>query len=101
MSISERVTQYVGDKRWEWRFHSTNSHNRVLGKGVWQKIVSKALADQEVRVKFIKLHDHRASMTSDDEWYRYVGGIAHDCPQLPKEARLLWVIDELYRRVPQ
>jgi len=98
VSVSERVTQYVGDKRFEWRYHSTNSHNRVLGKGVWQKIMSKALTDPEVRFKFCKLQEHHMSMETDDEWFRYVGGIAHDCPQIPREARLLWVIDELYRR---
>lgn len=99
MSISERVTQYIGDKRWEWRFHSTNSHNKVLGKGVWDKIMARVgQFDPDICPKFPRINDHRMSMETDDEWYRYVGGIAHDCPQLPKEARLLWVIDELYRR---
>lgn len=94
------IAGYLQDKRYEWRFHSTNSHNKVLGKGVWNKIVDQAQTDEEVRSKLGRLHDHRMSMETDDEWYRYVGGVAHDCPQLPKGARLLWVIDELYRRAP-
>ncbi len=98
MSISE----YISDKRAEWRFHSSISHNKVLGKGVWDKIMAKAgLFDPEVRHKIIRIRDHQMSMETDEEWFRYVGSIARTCPSMPKEQRLPWVIDELYRRAPQ
>lgn len=95
------LSGYIHDKQVEWRFHSTNSHNKVLGEGVWKKIMDRAgLFGPDVRGKISCIRDHQMSMETDVEWFRYVGSVARECPKMPREHRLLWVVDELYRRVP-
>lgn len=96
------VSEYINDKRLEWRFHSTLSHNRVLGKGVWQKLQRTAQEDESTyghRMSCIR--DLQMSMETEEEWQRYVGEVARNCPPMPRSERLIWVLDELYRRSPK
>lgn len=95
------VSEYLQDKRAEWNFHSTASHNKYLGEGVWKKVMDRiGLFEPEVRGKISRIRDHQMSMETDGEWFRYVGSVARNCPKLPREHRILWLIDELYRRSP-
>lgn len=95
------VTEYIKGKQTEWRFHSNASHNKVLGKALWKKIMDHVgLFEPACRQKLILIRVHQLSMETDEAWFLYVGAVARECPPMVKEQRLPWLIDELHRRVP-
>ena len=97
MSILDKLA----NKRAEFRLHYDAQHDRVLGKALWEKMLRRmedadALTSDQA-IEYGQLHALRHAM-GDEAWYIHIGRIANECPDLPRNERLDWVADELYRR---
>lgn len=97
MSIRDKLA----NKRAEFRLQYEVSHDRTLGKALWEKMLRRmedadALTSDQA-IEYAQLHALRHAM-GDDAWYIHIGRIANECPDLPRNERLDWLAAELYRR---
>ncbi len=97
MSIRDKLASM----RAEFRLHYDAQHDRVLGKGLWERMLRRmedadALTSDQA-IEYGQLHALRHAM-GDDAWYIHVGQVASECPDMPRSERLDWVAAELYRR---
>ena len=96
-----KVKEWLDDVRARYRLQYEVSHDRTLGKALWEKMLRRmedadALTSDQA-IEYGQLHALRHAM-GDDAWYIHIGRIAKECPDLPRNERLDWVADELYRR---